>query len=151
MTVLHLNEAYEQMPRDTAPLITTMGISGAIPLVDSAFGKVQEGSVLSYLLPVWSPPKTCLHSTAPPRPFVPPSNYFLGPSKCCFVLSHHQQLHMMSLETSHERAHRIEENTRQQSSLQEWHLLRKLRVTSSRFRYVQFSPNRLYIVLKKKT
>ncbi|XP_051557801.1 uncharacterized protein LOC127443342 [Myxocyprinus asiaticus] len=136
MSVLIVNEIYQGMPRETAPPITTMGIAGDVPLVDSAFGKVQEGSVLSYHLPVWSPPKTCPHTTTPPQPFLPLYGYCLGPSECCFVLSYHQQLHMNSLATSEVMAHQIEKRTRQQSMLKEWHQLRKPRVTSSRFREV---------------
>ncbi|XP_028451188.1 uncharacterized protein LOC114566704 isoform X2 [Perca flavescens] len=84
----------------------------------------------------WTPPMTPLHVTAPPRPSLPLDGYSLGPSECCFVLSYHQQLHMKSLETSEIMAHQLEESTRQQSTLKEWHLLRKPRVTSSRFREV---------------
>ncbi|XP_028422445.1 uncharacterized protein LOC114547326 isoform X1 [Perca flavescens] len=136
MSVLRLNDISQGMPRETAPLITTMGIAGGVPLVDSAFGKVQEGSVLSYHLPAWTPSMTHLHVTAPPRPSLPLDGYSLGPSECCFVLNYHQQLHMKSLETSEIMAHQLEESTRQQSTLKEWHLLRKPRVTSSRFREV---------------
>ncbi|XP_051558066.1 uncharacterized protein LOC127443464 isoform X2 [Myxocyprinus asiaticus] len=136
MSVLHVNEIYQGMPREAAPPITTMGIAGDVPLVDSAFGKVQEGSVLSYHLPAWSPPKTCPHTTTPPRPSLPLYGYCLGPLECCFVLSYHQQLHMNSLATSEVMAHQIEKSTRQQSMLKEWHQLRKPCVTSSRFREV---------------
>ncbi|XP_073708315.1 uncharacterized protein [Garra rufa] len=117
-------------------VITTMGISGDVPLVDSAFGKVQEGSLLSYQLPAWSPPKTCPHTTAPPRPSLPLDGYRLGPLECCFVFTHHQQMHMASLATTDVMAHQIEAGTRQQSTMNEWHSLRKPRVTSSRFREV---------------
>lgn len=127
MSVLRVNDIYEGMSRETAP-------SGDVPLVDSVFGKVQEGSLLSYQLPAWSPPKTCPHTTAPPRPSLPLDGYCLGPSECCFVLTHHQQLHMTSLATTEVMAHQTEMGTRQQSSMKEWHLLRKPRVTSSRFR-----------------
>lgn len=121
------------MSRETAPLITTMGISGDFSLVDNAFGKVQEGSVLSYQLPAWSP-HTCPHTTAPPRQPLPLDGYRLGASECCFVLTHHQQLHMASLETTEVMAHQIEIGTRKQSTMNEWHSLKKPRVTSSRFR-----------------
>ncbi|XP_039648996.1 uncharacterized protein LOC120554288 [Perca fluviatilis] len=43
---------------------------------------------------------------------------------------------MKSLQTSEIMAHQLEESTRQQSTLKEWHLLRKPRVTCSRFREV---------------
>ncbi|XP_030274561.1 uncharacterized protein LOC115582630 isoform X2 [Sparus aurata] len=50
--VLKVAEVYEDFSADIAPLITTMGISADVPLVDSAFGKVQEGSPISYQHPV---------------------------------------------------------------------------------------------------
>lgn len=133
-SVLRVNEVYQGMPRETAPLITTVGIAGGALLVDSVFGKVQKGSVLSYHLPTWTPPKTCPHTTAPPRPSLPLDGHCLGPSECCFVLSYHKQLHMSSLATSEAMAHQIEESTREQSTLKEWRLLRKPCETSSRFR-----------------
>ncbi|KAK0146830.1 hypothetical protein N1851_013849 [Merluccius polli] len=124
------------MPRDVAPLITTMGITGDIPLVESIFGKVQEGSVLSYHLPTLSPPRTCLHASAPSRPALPLDGYHLGPAECCFVPTCHQHLHLTSLRTTRTMSHQIEESTKQQSTLKEWHLLRRPRVTSSRFREI---------------
>lgn len=139
MTLSHLKSAYEGMPRETAPLITTMEVSSDVPLVDCTFGKVQEGSLLSYFLPLGNPPKTTLHAIAPPRPSLPLEDYHLEPRKCSFVFTFHQQLHMASLETPYSMAKQIEESTRQQTSVQEWHLLRRQRVTSSRFRYVMFS------------
>ena len=139
MTVLRLNDIYHGMPRDVAPLITTMGITGDIPLVESIFGKVQEGSVLSYHLPTLSPPRTCLHASAPSQPALPLDGYHLGPAECCFVPTCHQHLHLTSLRTTRTMSHQIEESTRQQSTLKEWHLLRRPRVTSSRFRYCMCS------------
>ncbi|KAK1900702.1 Protein CASC3 [Dissostichus eleginoides] len=41
--VLKVSEAYKDFSADIAPLITTMAISVDVPLVNSAFGKVQEG------------------------------------------------------------------------------------------------------------
>ncbi|XP_031172166.2 uncharacterized protein LOC116061933 [Sander lucioperca] len=50
--VLKVTEAYEGFSPDIAPLITTMSISAGVPLVESALGKVQEGSLISYQQPV---------------------------------------------------------------------------------------------------
>uniref|UniRef100_A0A0E9S7Y4 Uncharacterized protein n=1 Tax=Anguilla anguilla TaxID=7936 RepID=A0A0E9S7Y4_ANGAN len=41
---------------------------------------------------------------------------------------------MMSLETSLDTAHTIENSTKEQNSCVEWHQLRRSRVTSSKFR-----------------
>ncbi|XP_028460066.1 uncharacterized protein LOC114572580 isoform X2 [Perca flavescens] len=46
--VLKVTEAYKGFSPDIAPLITTMSISANVPLVESALGKVQEGSLISY-------------------------------------------------------------------------------------------------------
>ncbi|XP_063735222.1 uncharacterized protein LOC134861726 [Eleginops maclovinus] len=50
--VLKVDEAYKDFTADIAPLITTMAISSDVPLVDSAYGPVQEGSPISYQHPV---------------------------------------------------------------------------------------------------
>ncbi|CAL8387912.1 unnamed protein product [Boreogadus saida] len=42
--VLKVAEAYQDFTADIAPLITTMAITEDVPLVDSAFGPVQEAS-----------------------------------------------------------------------------------------------------------
>ncbi|MEQ2273300.1 hypothetical protein XENORESO_002308, partial [Xenotaenia resolanae] len=46
--VLRVAEVYQNFAADLAPLITTMAISADVPLVDSAFGKVQEGSPIAF-------------------------------------------------------------------------------------------------------
>ncbi|MEQ2226844.1 hypothetical protein ILYODFUR_031494 [Ilyodon furcidens] len=45
---LNPGPAYAGMKSESLPLICTMNISADKPLVDSIFGKVQAGSVLSY-------------------------------------------------------------------------------------------------------
>ncbi|KAI4885328.1 hypothetical protein NFI96_032045 [Prochilodus magdalenae] len=50
--VLEVAEAYKNFSADIAPLIITMEVSADVPLVESAFGKVQEGSPISYQHPV---------------------------------------------------------------------------------------------------
>ncbi len=85
-------------------------------------------------MPTKTVPKTCPHTDASSPPQLPLGNYRLGPSNCSFVCTEHQQLHMMSLETSLETAHKIENSTKEQSSCVEWHQLRRYRITSSKFR-----------------
>ncbi|CAB1338100.1 unnamed protein product [Coregonus sp. 'balchen'] len=41
LSVLRVSEVYKDFHIETAPLITTMGINSEVPLVNSAFGKVQ--------------------------------------------------------------------------------------------------------------
>ncbi len=48
LSVLQVAEVYKDFTSTTAPLVTTMGMSSDVWMVDSAFGKVQAGSVLSY-------------------------------------------------------------------------------------------------------
>ncbi|KAM9443424.1 uncharacterized protein ACWYII_014986 [Salvelinus alpinus] len=47
MDLLRVSETYANF----SPLVTTMEMSADLPLVESAFGPVQAGSVLSYQLP----------------------------------------------------------------------------------------------------
>ncbi|KAF7641138.1 hypothetical protein LDENG_00292300 [Lucifuga dentata] len=56
LSALRVDDIYHGLPTDITPLITTMDVSTNVPLVDSAFGKVQEGSVLSYHCPARRPP-----------------------------------------------------------------------------------------------
>ncbi|KAF7664437.1 hypothetical protein LDENG_00176460, partial [Lucifuga dentata] len=60
LSVLRPDDIYHGLPTDIALLITTMDLFTDVPLVDSAFGKLQEGSVLSYDCPAKRPP---------PKPF----------------------------------------------------------------------------------
>ncbi|XDV19486.1 hypothetical protein PO909_024951, partial [Leuciscus waleckii] len=134
--VLRVAEAYEGFPSDIAPLITTMSISADVPLVESALGKVQEGSPISYQQPVPVSRIILLHTGAPPPPPLPLDGYKLEPTTCQFVCSLHQQLHLQSLQTSLDTARKIEESTREQSMSTEWHQVRRMRVTLYHFREV---------------
>lgn len=136
LSVLRVDEVYCDLPSDVAPLITTMAMDINVPLVDSSFGKVQEGSVLSIHMPAKRVPKTCPHKDAPSPPQLPLHGYSLGPSTCSFVCTEHQQHHMMSLATTLETAHNIANSTKEQSSCITWHQLRRPRITSSKFREV---------------
>ncbi|CAB1312566.1 unnamed protein product, partial [Coregonus sp. 'balchen'] len=110
-----IEESYNNFDPLSKPLICSMGMSAEKLLVDSHFGKVQVGSLLSYQ----QPPITTLESN------------FQG---CTFVLSEEDQLHIESLQVSFATAHKIEEATREQSTVSDWQVLWKPRLTSSRFR-----------------
>lgn len=86
--VLKVDEVYKDFSADIAPLITTMAISADVPLVDSAFGKLQEGSPISYQHPVPVSRVEIRHPDAPPPPPLPVDGYRLEPTSCQFVLSH---------------------------------------------------------------
>ncbi len=66
LSTLRVDEVYCDLPSEAAPLITTMSMDISAPLVDSVFGKVQEGSVLSYHIPAKRVPKTCPPTAATP-------------------------------------------------------------------------------------
>ncbi|KAK0131115.1 hypothetical protein N1851_034190 [Merluccius polli] len=136
ISTLNVQDVYHGLPADQAPMITTMAVSSDVPLVESMFGQVQEGSVLSYQLPTRTVPMTRPHTVAPSPPQLPLSDYRLGPSTCAFVCSEHQHHHMASLESSLETAHKIENSTQEQSYCVEWHQLRRCRITSTKFREV---------------
>ncbi|XP_076843798.1 uncharacterized protein LOC143526239 isoform X2 [Brachyhypopomus gauderio] len=135
LSVLRVSEVYRDFPPQTAPLITTMGISQDHPLVESAFGMVQAGSPLSYQQPVAKDYIAPCHD-APLPPAVPLVVYRLASSDCMFVCSEKEQLHLKSLTMTWEMAHKVECATRKQSECGEWHQLRKPRLTSSRFREI---------------
>ncbi|KAI4874701.1 hypothetical protein NFI96_014081, partial [Prochilodus magdalenae] len=132
--VLKVAEAYKNFSADIAPLITTMAISADVPLVESAFGKVQEGSPISYQPPVPVSRAIFYHPDAPPPPPLPVDGYKLEPTSCQFACSLQQQLLLQSLQTTLDMCRKIEVATREQSVSVEWHQVRKNRVTSSHFK-----------------
>ncbi|MED6291489.1 hypothetical protein CHARACLAT_024203 [Characodon lateralis] len=76
--VLRVAEVYQDFAADLAPLITTMAISADVPLVDSAFGKVQEGSPIAFQHPLPVSQIVICHVDAPPPPPLPLDNYHLA-------------------------------------------------------------------------
>ena len=115
-----------------------MNISADKPLVDSIFGKVQAGSILSYQHPPPTSDGVITHEDAPPFPKVPLEDYHLKPTDCTYVPTNQEQLHLKSLSVTLSQSHKIEETTRCQSAAPEWHSLRKERVTASTFREVSY-------------
>ncbi|KAJ4926853.1 hypothetical protein JOQ06_014598 [Pogonophryne albipinna] len=134
--LFRVTEAYSAFSIEDRPLVTTMNMRPDKPLVESAFGIVQEGSVLSYQMPALTSRYTTLHTDTPPTPHLPIEGYVILPCDLPLVCSEEEQLHMNSLSVDLEMSHKIEEATREQSSSSEWHLLRKPRVTASRFREI---------------
>ncbi len=128
---------------DSLPLICKMNISPCKPLVDSIFGKLQAGSILSYQHPPPIPDGVITHKDAPPFPKVPPEGYQIKPTDCTYVPTNQEQLHLNSLSVTLLQSHLIEAATRSQSAAPEWLSLRKERVTASNFREVSHTrgPN----------
>ncbi len=136
LAMLRVSEVYKDFPPSLAPLVTTMGMSADVPLVQSAFGAVQAGSVLSFQQKPPAMREVINIPSAPASPTLPIHSYRLEPPSCAYVLSEQEHLHLKSLEVSFNMAHRIEAATQGQSLCQEWHRLRKMRVTSTRFHEV---------------
>ncbi|XDV26738.1 hypothetical protein PO909_030373 [Leuciscus waleckii] len=129
--------AYADMEPDSLPLICRMNITSDKPLVDSIFGKVQTGSILSYQHPPPPPDSVVIHQDAPSFPKVPLEGYHLQQTECSFaIMTDQEKLHLSSLSVTLTQSHQIEEATRSQSATPEWHSLRKERVTASHFREV---------------
>lgn len=136
LSVLRVAEVYSGLDPLDMPLVTTMGMSIDKPLVDSEFGLVQRGSVISYQQPKLLTQCTELHKNAPVPPCLPLITHQLSPTECVWVCTEEEHLHIESLQLSIEMAHKIELSTRGQSKDPEWHVLRRMRITSSRFREV---------------
>ncbi|XP_049339471.1 uncharacterized protein LOC125804569 isoform X1 [Astyanax mexicanus] len=104
-------------------------------MVDSKFGPVPYGSVLSYQCPSESESEVIKHPDAPKYPQLPIENYRFQ-SKFDFTPNYKQKCHLESLKVTTPQAAMIEERTRQQSSSQLWFEVRRPRITASRFREV---------------
>ncbi|CAB1351284.1 unnamed protein product, partial [Coregonus sp. 'balchen'] len=130
LSVLQIEEAYKNFDSLSKPLICSMGMSAEKLLVDSHFGKVQVGSLLSYQQPPITSQHIVHHKETPPFPSLPLDGYRLESNfqGCTFELSEEDQLHIVSS------AHKIEEATREQSAVSDWQVLRKPRLNSSWFR-----------------
>jgi hypothetical protein len=103
-----------------------------VPLVDSQFGKVPHGSLLSYQ----EKPQPVPHFAGPdtPPPFALPDISFHGFEVA--NLPADQVSLMKSLQVTPEESFQYEKDTRDQSLCPEWHKLRKNRITASRFKSV---------------
>ncbi|KAK1894427.1 Vacuolar protein-sorting protein BRO1 [Dissostichus eleginoides] len=77
--MFRVTEAYEKFSIEDRPLVTTMNMRADKPLVESAFGMVQEGSVLSYQMPAFKSRYIVLHNDAPPTPHLPLEGYDILP------------------------------------------------------------------------
>ncbi|XP_070406716.1 uncharacterized protein [Nothobranchius furzeri] len=108
---LNPTAVYTDFDPDSLPLICSMNISPDKPLVDSIFGKVQAGSILSYQHP--PPTSDCVitHMDAPLFPKVPLEDYHLKPTDCKYVPTEQEQLHLQSLSVTKSQSHNIEEST----------------------------------------
>ncbi len=115
------------------PLISSvLNDFSELSLVDSRFGPVPRGSVLSYQCPPLMTKNKVKHPDAPLFPKRPIDGAAF-PRSLHFVPSCHQFLHLESLSVSMELAAVIKEQTQDQSECPLWKEMRKPRVTASRF------------------
>lgn len=144
-----LTESFKDLPDDKKPVITKMGLTEDVELVDCAYGKVPKGCPLSYQCPVPSSQDYRTYDNAPPRPLLPLSSHALEPMLAFPTLSAKQQEHVNVMQISWEAAHSLEYTTRRHKELGEE--LRKLRLTS-RFREIcQLKPgptNAKHLIVK---
>ena len=106
------------------------------PLVDSAFGPVPKGSVLSYQHPLKEEP-TFVGPSEPPKLHLPSLPLY----EANIAVSQQQLDHIASLGVTNDEALEYEQHTRKQGACPEWHKLRKMRLTSSNFKQVTARRN----------
>ncbi|KAM9536939.1 uncharacterized protein ACWYII_040760 [Salvelinus alpinus] len=110
-------------------------LNGYMPDMDL----LRVSETYSNFSPFTAPLVTTMEMSAADAPsplILPLDGNRLQSSQCAYVLSHQEQFHVKALETTYEMSHKVEVATREQSSSPEWHQLRKMRITSSRFREV---------------
>ncbi|XP_028431639.1 uncharacterized protein LOC114554178 [Perca flavescens] len=135
-----LTEAFKDFPDDKKPLITKMGLTENVELVDCAFGKVPKGSPLSYQCPVPSGQDYKTHDDAPPRPLLPLSHHKLEVMLPSRSLNAKEAEHMEVMEITWEAARSLEHSTRgSEEAVEE---LRKLRLTSHFREICKLKPGR---------
>lgn len=136
LSVLQVVESYSELDPLDRPLVATMGMSATKPLVESKFRLVQRESILSYQHPELHSKNIVPHHITQPFPSLPLEGRNLSPMECRWVCTEEESLHLQSLTVSIDMAQRIEAFTRDQRTVQEWHMLRNSRMASSRFRKV---------------
>ncbi|KAG7493260.1 hypothetical protein JOB18_004585 [Solea senegalensis] len=127
-----LTEVYKDFPDDEKPLITTMGLTANVKMVDCAFGKVPVGSPLSYQCPVPSGQDYKPHKDAPHQPSLPLPYNRLDPEYISCTLTLLEQEILKNMRVTWEAANRLAYSTCESEFVEE---LRKLRLTC-RFREI---------------
>ncbi|CAM4713093.1 unnamed protein product [Leuciscus chuanchicus] len=141
ISLLLMEDMYKDFSIREKPLAATMGISDEKTLVETVFGLAKRGSVLSYQQPVLPTKLVKMHQDPPPYPPLPIGEYRLAPTDCVHVCTEEEHFHLKSLNVTLDMAYKIEAATREQAADQEWHQLRRPRITSSRFREVCFAES----------
>ncbi|XP_068455147.1 uncharacterized protein [Clinocottus analis] len=135
-----LTEAFKGFPDDKKPLITRMGLTEDVELVDCAFGRVPKGCPLSYQGPVSSGRDYQMYDDAPSRPLLPLARHRLKPMLAVPTLSAKEQEHVDHVQITWEAARMQEQATRGRTEAADE--LSKLRLTG-RFREIcKLKPGR---------
>ncbi|XP_070815333.1 uncharacterized protein [Chaetodon trifascialis] len=130
-----LNEAFKD--DDEKPLITKMGLTAEVDLVDCAFGRVPRGCPLSYQFPVPSSQDYTPHVDAPSRPQLPlPYHTETRSDFCPLSAKEQEQLNVMQI--TWKEADSLEYSTRGRQDLVLD--LQKLRLTSCFRKICKFKP-----------
>lgn len=98
LSVLQVAEAYSVLEPQDLPTVATMGMTVEKTLVESQFGLVQRGSVLSYQLPKLPTRHIVLHPNAPPSPRLPLEDHKMSASECEWVCT--EEEHFASVESA---------------------------------------------------
>ncbi|XP_016314932.1 uncharacterized protein LOC107667722 [Sinocyclocheilus anshuiensis] len=138
MSLVQIEVTFKDFAITEKPLVATMGICEEKTLVETAFGLAQKGSVLSYQQPIMPTKSVNMHQDYPCYQPLPLGEYRLDPTKCVHVCTEEEHFHLKSMMITLDMAYQIEAATREQAAEQEWHQLRRHRITSSRFREVCF-------------
>ncbi|CAM4611183.1 unnamed protein product [Leuciscus chuanchicus] len=141
LSVLRVTETYADFSRAESLMVCSMNISCEVPLVNSALGMVQAGSPIAYQQPAAAHRDLSFH-VASPRPSLPWQGYHLQPSIYMSNTTEAERRHLQSLQVTWDMANKLESATRSQSSCEEWHQLRRPRLTASRFREICFVSNK---------
>ncbi|XP_029947914.1 uncharacterized protein LOC115388783 [Salarias fasciatus] len=129
----NLTENFKHFDSNDRPLITTMGLTADVEMVNSAFGKVCKGSPLSYQCPVPSSHNYTAHDAPPSRPPLPLCDHILEPLSSLPVLSPEELDHVDEMLITWTEAHSLERSTCGCTEYRE--KLTNLRLTS-RFRKI---------------
>lgn len=112
--VLKVYQAYKDFIADITPLITNIEISTHVPLVELAYGTVQESGPISYRHPVPLSQIIVHHQDIHTPAALPSDEYRLDPTTCTFVCSHQQQNQLQSFAITLDIARKVEVATRDQ-------------------------------------
>lgn len=109
-------------------------LNGDIVLVDSKYGKLPKGSVLSYQQTVDDDASDIINDRAKKEPPIPPLPE--QPIDYLYVLSEAEQKYQEGIDISAHTSIELERQTVGQGDSKTWHNVRSMRITSSKFKHI---------------